>query len=169
MDAAAGVLSAPAGRLENLGAWYEHRYPALLRFAYVICRDAAVAEDLVQDSFVRIHRAWRRAEVEGLDAYARRTIVNLNNSRFRRLVRERRALATIDVQPVSPERSHDHDVLWAALGELTEQQRACVALRYYEGLTEPETAGALGISVGSVKRQVHRAMEKLRKTVGEES
>jgi RNA polymerase sigma-70 factor (sigma-E family) len=164
----AGVLSAPATRLESLGAWYENRYPALLRFAYVICRDAAVAEDLVQESFVRIYRAWRKAEEEGLDAYARRTIVNLNHSRFRRLIRERRALSAMEVAPDHREPSHDHEVLWEAMGELTEQQRACVALRYYEGLTESETAQVLGVGVGSVKRHVHRAMEKLRKKVGED-
>jgi RNA polymerase sigma-70 factor (sigma-E family) len=165
----AGILSPPATRLESLGAWYEARYPALLRFAYVISRDATAAEDLVQESFVRIYRAWRRAEEEGLDAYARRTIVNLNHSRFRRLVRERRALSAMDPIVGHGEPSLGRDELWAALGVLTEQQRACVALRYYEGLTEPETARVLGISVGSVKRQVHRAMEKLRKKVGEES
>ena len=162
-----GVSSRPA-RLESLGTWYVDRYPALLRFAYLICRDAAVAEDLVQESFVRIHRAWRKAEDEGLDAYARRTIVNLNHSRFRRIVRERRALAAMDVEPIHVEQSHDHEMLWAAMAELTEQQRACVALRYYESMTEEETARVLGISAGSVKRHVFRAMEKMRAKVGEE-
>jgi len=54
------------------------------------------------------------------------------------------------------------------MAELTEQQRACVALRYYESMTEEETARVLGISAGSVKRHVFRAMEKMRAKVGEE-
>jgi RNA polymerase sigma factor (sigma-70 family) len=77
-------------------------------------------------------------------------------------------MSSVELSRVTHEASHDHDVLWAAMGELTAQQRACVALRYYEGLTEPETARVLGISVGSVKRHVFRAMEKLRSKVGEE-
>jgi len=162
------VVSSRPSRLESLGAWYVERYPALLRFAYLVCRDAAVAEDLVQEAFVRVHRAWRRAEEDGLDAYARRAIVNLNHNRFRRMLRERRALANVDVERVHVEQSHDHEMLWAAMAELTEQQRACVALRYYEGMTEEETARVLGISAGSVKRHVFRAMEKMRAKVGDE-
>ena len=161
-----GVLNAPASKLERLGTWYEVRYPALLRFAYVICRDAGVAEDLVQESFVRIHRAWRRAELEGLDAYARRTIVNLHRSSFRRLTRERRAAAELARSDHHP--APDHDSVWEAMSRLSTRQRVCVALRYYEGLSESETAGVLGLSAGSVKRHVHRAMEKLRAIVGEE-
>jgi RNA polymerase sigma-70 factor, ECF subfamily len=158
------IFKPSASRIERLGEWYVARYDALLRFSYFVTRDAGLAEDLVQESFVRLYRAGRRAEEEGLDAYARRAIVNLSRSRFRRMTRERAALASA-TRPAPG--ATEPDETWNALAALSPQQRACVALRYYESMTERETAAVLGVSVGAVKKQTHRALEKLRATLAE--
>jgi RNA polymerase sigma factor (sigma-70 family) len=98
--------------------------------------------------------------------YARRTMVNLHRSAFRRVVSERRALAatdreTVHVDPV------DH--AWEAILRLPRGQRAIVALRYYEGLTEQEIADTMSVTVGTVKKQTHRAMAALRAALGDRS
>jgi RNA polymerase sigma-70 factor (ECF subfamily) len=164
-EGVAVIFKPSESRISRLGDWYVGRYDALLRFAYFVCRDAAVAEDLVQESFVRVFRAGRHAEEDGLDAYAKRAIVNLARSGFRRVVRERRALAATPLVASAP--PHEPDAMWGALAGLSPQQRACVALRFYESLSEAETAAVLGVSVGTVKKQTSRAFEKLRATLGE--
>jgi RNA polymerase sigma-70 factor (sigma-E family) len=167
-ERAIGVFEPSRSRLDSLGEWFAAEYEPLLRFAYFLTGGAAEAEDLVHDAFVRLYRANRRIEESGFRAYARRTIVNLHRSRFRRVVIERRALAASqertahsDVQPT------DH--VWQAILALPRGQRAVVALRYYEELSEQETAEALGVSVGTVKKQMNRAMTSLREALGERS
>jgi RNA polymerase sigma-70 factor (sigma-E family) len=165
-----GVIFKPAAsRIERLGEWYVARYEPLLRFAFFVCRDREHAEDLVQESFVRLYRAGRHAEEEGLEAYAKRTITNLSRSRWRRLTHERGARPLLLNHP-----SHDatasvdvRDAVWEAVGSLSPQQRACVALRFYEDMEESRIAATLGVSAGTVKTQLHRAMQKLRATLGE--
>jgi RNA polymerase sigma-70 factor (sigma-E family) len=165
-ETAIGILRPSGSRLERLGEWYVSNHPALLRFAYVVTRDSALAEDLCQEAFVRLYRAGRRAEEEGLGAYARRTIVNLSRSRFRRVKREREV-------PRQPAHHQEHDAVverdevWTAMGDLSTQQRACVALRFYEDLDDRRIAQVLGVTVGTVKTQMHRALRKLRETLGE--
>ena len=165
-----GVIFKPsASRIDRLGEWYVARYEPLLRFAFFVCRERELAEDLVQESFVRLYRAGRRAEEEGLESYAKRAIVNLSRSRWRRMTHERGAMPRLIHHP-----SHDatatidvRDAVWQAVGALSPQQRACVALRFYEDMEESRIASTLGVSVGSVKTQLHRAMQKLRASLGE--
>jgi RNA polymerase sigma-70 factor (sigma-E family) len=155
-------------RLERLGEWFSAEYEPLLRFAYFLTGERATAEDLVQDAFVRLYRADREIEESGFRAYARRTIVNLHNSRFRRLRAERKALARHDRRGnVTAPEPNDH--VWRAIQSLPGQQRACVALRFYEDMTEQAVADTLGVSVGTVKKQMHRAMSRLRDVLGERS
>ena len=155
-------------RLQRLGEWFSAEYEPLLRFAYFLCGDRATAEDLVQDAFVRLYRADREIEVEGFRAYARRTIVNLHNSRFRRIRAERRALAGHE-RPRAVAGPEPVDHVWRAIQSLPPQQRACVALRFYEDMTEQAVADTLGVSVGTVKKQTHRALSALREALGERS
>src|SRR6266568_2917698 len=84
-----GIFQPSQERLDQLGAWFQAEYASLLRFAYFVCGDGATAEDLIQDAFVRIYRAGARVEVHGFRAYARKTIVNLHRTGFRRAARER--------------------------------------------------------------------------------
>jgi RNA polymerase sigma-70 factor (sigma-E family) len=160
-----GIFEPSRSRLEQLGLWFETEYPGLLRFAYFVSGDTAVAEDLVQDAFVRIYRAGGRVEREGFHTYARKTIVNLHRSRFRRAARER---AVRPDEAVSSDTAAYalRDEMWNAIQTLSPRQRAVIALRFYEDLKERDVAAVLGMSVGSVKKHADRAMTKLREQLG---
>lgn len=166
---ALGVFEPSRERLERLGEWFAAEHAPLLRFAYFVTGDPSSAEDLVQEAFLRIYRAGGRAEEAGIGTYARRTIANLSRSAFRRRGIERRALASLD-RPSGVAGAHDpgpRDEVWAALMRLSPQQRACMALRYYEDMTEQQIAEVLGVSLGAVKKQLARATERCRQLLGE--
>lgn len=151
-------------------AYVAGRSPALLRTAFLLTGNRADAEDLLQTALAKTYLAWDRIrEREALDGYVRRVMVNTQTSRWRR--------RKVDEYPtdVLPERdggrdaSEDlalHDALWTALAGLPRRQRAIVVLRYYEDLTEAETAQVLGVSVGTVKSTTSRALAKLRDSSG---
>lgn len=168
-ERAIAVFRPSTTRLERLGEWFAAEYEPLLRFAYFLSGDRAAAEDLVQDAFVKLYRADRHIEVEGFKAYARRTIVNLHSSRFRRLRAERRAFASHAPATGSVSGPEPVDHVWRAIQSLPRQQRACVALRFYEDMTEQAVADTLGVSVGTVKKQMSRAMATLRAALAERS
>lgn len=145
------------------------RQPALLRTAYLLTGDRHQAEDLLQTSLAKLYLAWDKVRDKGtVDAYVRRIMVNEQNSLWRRAWK-RREIATETVPETAPH--HDtydegtHDELWHVVQTLPERARAVVVLRYYEQMTEPEVADALGISVGTVKSQCSRAMATLRDRV----
>lgn len=164
-----GILGPSQERIERLGAWYGAEHERLVRFAYLLTRDTAAAEDLVQEAFVRIYRAGARAEEQGLPTYARKTILNLARSAFRRHALERRAFHGLAAPSDSPEPDHalGMDVRRALL-RLSISDRACLALRHYEGLTDPDIAGMLGISHAAAKKRIERAHARLRALLSEE-
>lgn len=167
-ERAIGVFEPSRSRQDQLGEWFSAEYEPLLRFAYFLTGDAGAAEDLVQDAFVRLYRADRRIEEAGFRAYARRTIANLHKSRFRRILVERRALrGSHGASHAAIAEPVDH--VWRAILALPRGQRTCIALRFYVDMTEQEIADTLGVSVGTVKKQVHRAMQRLRSELGERS
>jgi RNA polymerase sigma-70 factor (sigma-E family) len=147
------------------------RSPALLRTAYLLTGDRGEAEDLLQEALFRLSRAWRRvSESMSLDAYVRRTMVNLCISRWRR-----RRIRTVTVAAV-PEHWHgaddaarvsDRDEIWRALASVPPRMRAVLVLRFYEDLSEAETAAVLGCAVGTVKSQTARGLVKLRNALPE--
>src|SRR5207237_10483993 len=124
-----GIFEPSRSRLEQLGLWFEMEYPGLLRFAYFVSGDAATAEDLVQDAFVRIYRAGGRVDREGFQTYARKTIVNLHRSGFRRAARERAARSD-EVVSSDTAAYALRDELWDAIQSLSPRQRAVIALRF---------------------------------------
>lgn len=160
-----GTEEAP-DRLVELGRWYVGEHDRLLRFAVVVCGNRHAAEDLVQEAFVRCCLAG--AEVgPTLGAYVRRAIVNLTRSAWRRRANERIALSKLD-----PREHHDppedRSAMWTAILELSPRQRAVIALRYYEDLSEAEIATTLGISTGNVKKHADRARTRLRQILERE-
>jgi RNA polymerase sigma-70 factor (sigma-E family) len=163
-----GIFQPSRARLEELGSWFQTEYPRLLRFAYFVCGDRAQAEDLVQDAFVRMYKAGARVEEQGIGAYARRTIVNLSRTGFRRAGREARALHQLDVRAGASEPSDvgARDEMWRAIQVLSPRQRAVVALKFYEDMSERDIAEALGMSAGSVKKHTDRALGRLRARLG---
>jgi RNA polymerase sigma-70 factor (sigma-E family) len=156
----------PAGRMEAL---YRTHAAEALRLAYLLTGDHHLAEDLVQDAFARVF--GRFTDLRDRDAfwwYLRRTIVNRSRSHFRRRRVERAWLARQRPDPPAdgPDLG-DRDRLRRALAALRPEQRAAVVLRYYEDLSEADTAVALGVPVGTVKSMVSRAMARLRDELGE--
>jgi len=154
----------PEDRAEFHG-YVSARYPALLRTAYLLCGSRADAEDLLQSALAKTYLAFPRIRDRGaLDGYVRRAMINTRTSRWR--------LRRIGEVPTDtlPERAADdvldgtdlHDALWRALSTLPPRQRVALVLRYYEDLSEAETAAAMGVSVGTVKSSVSRALASLR-------
>lgn len=125
--------------------------------------DHHAAEDLVQTSLTQLYVHWRRIRPAEAEAYVRRSMVNANISRWRR-VRGREVLVT-PAEPRKPDHSEllgQRDVLLKALAALGPRQRTAVVLRHYADLTEAETAAQMGCSIGTVKSQTARGLSALR-------
>src|SRR5438067_2468620 len=154
--------AAPAGRLDDL---YRRHAPDAARLAYLLTGDRALAEDLVQDAFVRMFGRFRDLRnPDAFGAYLRRTIVNLANSHFRRLRVERAYVAREGAAPAAaaaPEVGA-RDEMWRALLGLPERQRTAIVLRFYEDLSEAETSDVMRCPKGTVKSLVSRGIERLR-------
>lgn len=137
-------------------AFYTARYAWAVRLAYGLTGDAGVAEQLVQDSFVRVANAYGR--VENPVAYLRATVVNATRSHGRRLGVERRH-ATVAIDPSTP----DHLVEFVdVLNALPSRQRTAVVLRYLEGLDDEQIAELLHCRLGTVRSLVSRGLAALR-------
>ncbi|MFI9596498.1 SigE family RNA polymerase sigma factor [Nonomuraea sp. NPDC052265] len=154
----------------DFGAFVAARATSLLRVAYLACGDEAEAEDLLQTALERTYRNWDRVRHDSPEPYVRRVIVNAAISRARR----RAILRIIPMHspPDTPDRATDTDlrqVLMDALRALPPRQRAVIVLRYWEDLSEAQTAEVLGCSVGTVKSQASKAMAKLRSSIGRET
>jgi RNA polymerase sigma-70 factor (sigma-E family) len=138
----------------------------LLRTAFLLTGHRQEAEDLVQSTLVRVHRNWHRIERRDAPAvYARRVLVNVAGSSWRHRLRLREH--TVESVPDVPGPDafgacDDRDVLRRACLELPPRMRAVLVLRYFEDLSETETATTLGISVGAVKSQTSRGLGRLR-------
>ena len=141
------------------------RRPALLRTAYLLTGNLADAEDLVQSALAKTYLAWHRIEDRGaVDSYVRRAMVNTQISWWRR-----RRLEEFPTDEIPDQAAADYPVstdvqesLRRAIDRLPHRMRAAVMLRYYEDMTEAEVAEVLGVSVGTVKSTVSRAVAKLR-------
>ena len=149
----------------SFDAYVEARSSALLRTAYLLTRDHALAEDLLQTALTKAWFAWSRIDGEP-EPYVRKILVNTYASWWRRRWNGEQAHADLPEpgSPVSTAADDRHD-LWTAMGRLPRRQRAVIVLRYVEDLSEAETADVLGISVGTVKSQCSRAIAALRERV----
>jgi RNA polymerase sigma-70 factor (sigma-E family) len=138
---------------------------ALLRSAYLMTGNLADAEDLVQSALAKTYQAWDRIEDrKALDGYVRRAMVNTHISWWRRRRVDEYPTDDIPDQPAA-DTSHNselHDTLQRAIDRLPQRMRAAVVLRYFEDMTEAEVADILGVSQGTVKSTVSRAVAKLR-------
>jgi RNA polymerase sigma-70 factor (sigma-E family) len=139
----------------------------LLRTAFLITGDVDRAEDLLQTALERSYLRWgriRRSELP--EAYVRRVIVNAAVDTWRASRRLRTVQLDESQLPAMPdaalERVPGRDALLACVRELPARQRAVLVLRYFDDLTEAETARVMGCSVGTVKSQHARAMARLR-------
>ena len=134
----------------------------LLRTAYLLTRDPALAEDLLQTALTKAWFVWRRLD-EQPEPYVRTILVNTYATWWRRKWRGERPTGDLpeprSVAGTGAETRHD---LWVALGRLPRRQRAVVVLRFFDDLTEADTAEVLSCSVGTVKSQTAKALARLR-------
>ena len=144
---------------DSVVALYRARYLPMVRLAFLLTGSNELAEEIVQDAFIRLRD---RAGVAELSSYLRATVVNACRDHHRRTGAQTRAL--VRLAPV--ESAVDAvDELHDALARLPERQRAVIVLRYYEGLSEAEIAGLLGCRPGTVKSLAHRGLATLRGVV----
>jgi RNA polymerase sigma-70 factor (sigma-E family) len=148
-----------AGSPQSFADLYRAHYARMVRLAYLLTGSGAVAEELVQDAFVRVHDRWAAAEHP--QAYLRAAVVNACRSHHRRLGLERRRAPT----PPDPQVVDAPDEVWDALDRLPPRQRAALVLRFWEDLSEADIARALGCRPGTVKSLVHRGLAELRKVI----
>lgn len=152
-----------AWRLQDL---YLQHAPAATRLAYFLTGDRELAQDLVQDAFVKVAGRFQYLRVpDAFDAYLRRSIVNMFTSHLRRRRLERLELRRQRSAREREQRDVDfaeRDAMWTALQGLPTRQRAAVVLRYYEDLSERETADVLGCSLGAANQLVARGIATLR-------
>jgi RNA polymerase sigma-70 factor (sigma-E family) len=140
------------------------RGQALQRTAYLLTGDWALAEDLVQTALARCYPRWGRISRDDPDAYVRKVVVNTWSSWWRRKWRgetpsgELPERAAADPYAGVDERA----ALRTALAKLPRRQRAVVVLRFHEDLSEAQVAQLLDVSVGAVKSQASKGLQKLR-------
>jgi RNA polymerase sigma-70 factor (sigma-E family) len=151
---------------EALREAYEAWYLALLRVCVLLCEDEHLAEDLVQDAFVRASDRLHEIDEPARWPYLRKVAINLWRSRLRRLRTERRPYRTVSGHARGEvDEFVERDALWSAILALPARQRACLVLRVYEDLPEREVASLLRCSIGTVKSQTSRALARLREEV----
>lgn len=160
-DSQAGL--AGAERAAALSALHQEHYRSLVRLACVLLDEQGAGEEVVQEAFVRVHRAW--AQVDQPLIYLRATVMNLARSRMRRRLVARRRVEPV-VRPAMSAEEHvvllsDQQEVLDAVRALPRRQRECLVLRYYLELSEAEIASTLGISNGSVKSHSHRGLKAL--------
>lgn len=139
------------------------RSPALLRTAYLLTGDWALGEDLLQTALANCWRRWDRLS-DHPEPYVRQAMLTTFLS-----WRRRRWNGEVPTGEM-PEHGYadstgavdERDAVWAALRRLPKRQRAVVVLRYFDDLSEQETARLLGVTVGTVKSQSSRALAALR-------
>lgn len=145
--------------------WAGPRSARLHRTAYLLCGDWHAAQDLVQESFARAAVHWSRVEtMANADGWLYRVLVNEHRQRWRR--RSNRELPSASIpDSVVADRTDAHadrDRILEALSRLGPRQRAAIVLRYFNQLSEAETAHVLDCSLGTVKSQTARGLAALR-------
>ena len=167
--AAPGIMGLTAD--EAVTVLYQAHYAALVRAAAMLVGDVATAEDVVQDCFIAMHRAWwRLRDASSALPYLRRAVINKSRSVLRHRAVVARHLPAPGPELPSAEESAlagmQRSAVVEALSALPSRQREVVILRFYADLSEAEAAAALGISRGAVKSHTARAKGSLRAVLG---
>jgi|SRR5215472_4578326 len=166
-DAALESVTAEWDADRAVTAIYSTHYRALVRLAALLVRDIATAEEVVQDSFVAMHSAWRRLrDSDKALSYLRQSVVNRSRSVLRhRVVVDRNAPKPAPDEPSAEQGAItllERSAVISALRTLPPRQREALVLKYYADLSEAQIASTMGISKGAVKSHTARAMASLR-------
>ena len=152
---------------DGFTSFVAERSSALLRTAYLLTGDRGHAEDLLQTALLKTYRhwAWIRQQ-DRPEAFVRKVMVNSQRMQWRRRTVVEHSVADVPDRPL-PHASGgvDHEGIWQDLAGLPPRMRAVLVLRYWEDLSERETAEVLGCSVGTVKSQTSRGLSRLRSSV----
>ena len=152
------------------GLWGRHSARAM-QLAGLLTGSALAAEDVVSEAFARVYPKWRRGDVDAFWPYLRTAIINQVRGQARRRLSLQR-WKDRQSQPsgfASPETEvAERTALAAALEELPLAQRRTLVLRYFEDLSEADTARLLGCGVGTVKSSTSRGLARLREVLAEE-
>jgi RNA polymerase sigma-70 factor (sigma-E family) len=172
LDGGRGGSSAPVPRTadEAVAVLYTAHWHQLVRLATLLTRDASVAEELVQDAFVSLHRRWNSlADPAAAHGYLRTTVVNNARSVLRHRDVEERYRQPGPPEPAGPEeravQSTEDARVMAALRTLSRRQQEVLVLRYYADLSEQDIAQTLGLTKGAVKSHAHRGLAALREAL----
>ena len=168
LETGEGVTTMVPDRDADFAAYMTARQPSLLRTAYLLTGDRHTAEDLVQTAFAKLYLSWDKVQRRELvDGYLRRILVNEHSSLWRRAFKRHEVVAEHLPETHAVDRPDEGQraALWDFVQTLPRRQRAVIVLRYYEDLSEAETADVLGVSVGTVKSQASRALAAMRARV----
>jgi RNA polymerase sigma-70 factor (sigma-E family) len=153
------------GRSERFAEFVALRSAALQRTAYLLVGDVGLAHDLVREALTRTYMAWGRMnDPRQAEAYARRTITTQAIGASRRR-RKRAGRVTSLGETADRDDPDERTWLWLCLLQLPVRQRAAIVLRYYEDLTERETAETMGCRIGVVRSEVTAGLATLRPLV----
>lgn len=151
------VLRTPAWEAD-FTEFFVGRQRTLMRTAYAMLGSPAAAEDAVQSTFTAMYPRWQRIRAGNPEAYARRTLINTCLAVWRSRARE---MVTDRLPEPGVCDDHRRSELIDALARLPEQDRAVVALRFFEDLSVREVAQTLQIAEGTVKSRTSRALARL--------
>ena len=156
-------VAAPLGEAwAAFGEFYAAEQPRLVRVAYLLTGSIDTAQDVVQDSFVRVYGRWD--QIRDPAGYVYRTVVNGCRSNHRRAAREQKLRDRVGHDPGAPVELFA-DEMRDALASLPYRQRAALVLRFYDDLSEADAAAVLGCRPGTVGSLVHRGLAQLKKVI----
>lgn len=146
--------------------FFDAEFSSLRRLAYLLTGNWGEAEDLAQESMVRVYRSWK--SITGHPgAYARTVLMNRHRSLLRRAkVEAKHALVRREYSEQTSGLEDDYLVVWQALQTLPQRERELIVLRFYEDMPIAEIAKVLDVPVGTVKSMTHRAIGRLRTQIG---
>lgn len=167
VDASLESVSGEWDAARAVTAIYTTHYRSLVRLAVLLVRDVATAEEVVQDSFIAMHGAWRRLrDTDKALSYLRQSVVNRSRSVLRhRMVVDKNAPKPAPDMPSAEQGAIsllERSAVIAALRTLPPRQREALVLKYYGDLSEAQIATAMGISRGAVKSHTARGVAALR-------
>ncbi len=141
----------------DLASLYEAQHTRLFRLAFLITRSASVADEVVQEAFLKLHQRWH--EVNDPAAYVKQVVVNEAKGVLRRREIERQHVQPVREQILPPE----VDEMWTMLDGLSHRRRVALILRYYEDLAIDDIAVLMDCRPATVKSLIHRGLESLRR------